>query len=399
MILHHSRFLLALIFNPLLGGFLPTSTSAATPLRLISPLDYEVRQRDATGQGSIAVAGALPQPAEAPVVIETRLVVDPGEADWQRLASIAAGGSEFRGELQAPAGGWYRLEVRAVRGKSVAAEAVVEHLGVGEVFAVAGQSNSANHGSEKQTPRTGLVSAFDGAKWQLANDPQPGASGGGGSFLAPFGDTLAERFKVPIGIVATGVGATSVREWLPAGTRFPKPPTLVGNVAPLLSGEWEAKGTIYHRFTTRLRALGPHGFRAVLWHQGESDANQRDATRTLPGDLYRDYLSQVIRDSRRDLGWEAPWFVAQVSYHTPDDPGSPDIRAAQKAVWDSGLALAGPDSDSLTGKLRERDGKGVHFSGPGLRAHATLWVEKVAPWLEQQLAKSPGPSAKEPRGR
>lgn len=123
--------------------------------------------------------------------------------------------------------------------------------------------------------------------------------------------------------------------------------------------------------------LGPHGFRAVLWHQGESDANQKAPTRTLPGDLYRQYLAQLIRDSRREIGWEAPWFVAQVSYHVPGDEASPDIRAAQASLWKDGLALAGPDSDALKGKLRERNGQGVHFSGPGLREHAARWAEKV----------------------
>jgi hypothetical protein len=29
------------------------------------------------------------------------------------------------------------------------------------------------------------------------------------------------------------------------------------------------------------------------------------------------------------------------------DEASPDIRAAQKALWDSGVALEGPDSDAL----------------------------------------------------
>jgi hypothetical protein len=76
------------------------------------------------------------------------------------------------------------------------------------------------------------------------------------------------------------------------------------------------------------------------------------------------------------------------------------------------LALAGPDSDALKGDLRENDGKGVHFSGPGLRAHAACWVDKVAPWLEQLigvLRQSPAeetgtlanllanPSSEEPR--
>ena len=108
----------------------------------------------------------------------------------------------------------------------------------------------------------------------------------------------------------------------------------------------------------------------MLWHQGESDANQRDATRTLPGALYEKFLTQLIRDSRRETGWDAPWFVALASYHVPGDEASPDIRAAQAALWKSGVALEGPDSDALTGEWRERGGKGVHFSGKGLREHA-----------------------------
>jgi hypothetical protein len=133
-----------------------------------------------------------------------------------------------------------------------------------------------------------------------------------------------------------------------------------------------------------MKQLGPHGFRAVLWHQGESDANQADPTRTLRGELYQQYLGQLIRDSRREAGWEMPWFVAQASYHTPEDPGSAEIRAAQQALWKSGVALEGPDTDSLTGDFRDGGGRGVHFSGKGLRRHGSLWAAKVSAWLERQ---------------
>src|SRR4030095_11958037 len=115
---------------------------------------------------------------------------------------------------------WYRLEVRVKRQDAIVTSAAVEHVGLGEVFVIAGQSNSANHGEEKQQTHTGLVAAFFGDRWTIADDPQPGASGGGGSFTPPLGDAIAMRFEVPVGIIACGVGATSVREWLPGGTRF-----------------------------------------------------------------------------------------------------------------------------------------------------------------------------------
>jgi len=357
---------------------------AGPRISLASPLDYQVVQRSTRTKGTVAIKGECIGLPPAGIRIEARLVVQGRPARWRRVAANSARHA-FAVEWDAPAGGWHRLELRALSGDEVVADAVVEHLGIGEVFVVAGQSNAANHGAERQTTKTGLVAAWDGERWQLANDPQPGASGDAGSFMPPFGDALAQRFHVPVGLVACAVGATSVREWLPQGTSFPNPPTLTGQVQQLPGGQWESKGAICRSFTARMKQLGPRGFRAVLWHQGESDANQADPSRTLPGALYRQYLERLIRASRRDLGWEAPWFVAQASYHTPDDAGSPEIRAAQAALWKDRVALAGPDTDALKGDLRDSGGRGVHFSGPGLREHAARWVEKVAPWVEQRL--------------
>jgi hypothetical protein len=293
-------------------------------------------------------------------------------------------GHNLAGTIEAPSGGWWRLEVRVMQKDKELAQSSVAHVGIGEVFVVAGQSNSANHGEEKQSPKSGLVSSFDGTAWRVADDPQPGASGTGGSFLPPFADAVVASQQVPVGIVACGIGATSVREWLPKGAKFPHPPTIETRVELLPSGEWASRGEAYTAFLARMKSLGPRGFRAVLWHQGESDANQKDPARTLPGKLYRDCLETLIRTSRRDLGWEVPWFVAQASYHVPGDEGSEEIREAQASLWKDGIALEGPDSDVLKGSLRERQGQGVHFSGPGLREHGAKWAEKVIPWLDRQ---------------
>ncbi len=356
-------------------------------LAILSPLDFQVIQRTTRERGTIPLRGTFTDLPAPPDAIEARLGPD---APWLRLEARIEGG-RFQGPLDAAAGGWSRLEVRAIAGDRVLAAAAVEHVGIGEVFVVAGQSNSANHGEEKQTTRTGRVAAFDGQRWQLAHDPQPGASGDGGSFLPPFGDALAGRFGVPIGLVACGVGATSVREWLPAGARFPNPPTLEGNVRRLPDGGWESTGTLFDAFVARLRPLGPHGFRAVLWHQGESDANQRDPSRTLAGPLYQELLTRLITETGRTLGWEPVWFVAQASYHEPGDEASPEIRAAQAAVAEAGRARPGPDTDTLRGALRDSGGRGVHFSGEGLTQHAALWVAAVGPWLQAQLDRPPTP--------
>jgi hypothetical protein len=85
------------------------------------------------------------------------------------------------------------------------------------------------------------------------------------------------------------------------------------------------------------------------------------------------------------LPWDVPWFVAQVSYHSPADTGSPDIRNAQKSVCDDHLAMLGPDTDTLTGLNRQNKGAGVHLSDRGLHAHAGLWATKVEPFIDRQL--------------
>src|SRR5208337_2936165 len=119
-----------------------------------------------------------------------------------------------------------------------------------------------------------MVASFGGSKWVLANDPQPGGSGNGGSFMPAFGDALYKKYGVPIGIASVGVGATSVRQWLPKGERMNQRPTIDAYVKAVGPSQWESTGQLFNGLMQRIECLGPHGCRAVLWHQGESDAGQ-----------------------------------------------------------------------------------------------------------------------------
>jgi hypothetical protein len=336
---------------------------AHAAITLDSPRDYQVFQRTARDTGAIVIRGRFTEPCDAAEANGHPIQIDPGTCI-------------FYGELAAPAGGWYAIEVRA----GVAA-ANVPHVGIGEVFVISGQSNSTNYGEELQRTRTGMVSTFSGSNWRLADDPQPGVqdSSTRGSFIPAFGDALYERLKVPIAVASVGSGGTSVRQWLPRGDRFHSAPTSAKYFTQLSATEWESDSRLFQSMVDRIRRLGPGNFRALLWHQGESDAHQA-AGHELSGAEYRRMMERLIAATRAET-WDFPWMVAQVSYHTPDDPATPEIRAAQASLWKDGIALEGPDTDSLTGDNRQNGGAGVHLSAKGLQAHGQMWAEKVAQWI------------------
>ncbi|HTI68723.1 MAG TPA: sialate O-acetylesterase, partial [Candidatus Limnocylindria bacterium] len=264
-----------------------TASAADKPVsaqvHLSSPLEYQVFQRQSRTKGSIVIEGGVAlqnvDAATGPVRLQFRLIGTGRDSkpfsSWQPLP-FDSRVPRFRAEIVVPPGGWYRLETQVLAGPLPVSTNTIEHVGVGEVFVVAGQSNSANHGEGQQRPKSGLASSRGGNGWGVANDPQPGASGGGGSFIPALGDALAAHLGVPIGFICTGAGGTSVREWLPEGISFPTPPTTGQNAITLGPETWVSTGSLYGQLVDRSRAQGSHGFRAVLWHQGESDNNQPD---------------------------------------------------------------------------------------------------------------------------
>lgn len=333
------------------------SEAQTSEMLLHSPRNYQVFQRETRLRGAILVSGrALTACDKVEARITGTSLNGPLPDRWHALA-LERETRSFYGLVPTTAGGWYQVEVRARKSGRTVAQATVEKVGVGEVFVGAGQSNSTNSGEQRITQTSGMVSSFSGSDWRLADDPQPGTHdrSGGGSFWPAFGDALYEKYRVPIGVAVTGHGGTSVKQWQPGGELF----------------QW---------MMGRIHQLGPRGFRALLWHQGETDVG-------MPPEEYAALLKNVILASKREAGWEFPWFVAQVSYHNPQRPSFPTTRAAQKQLWETGVAMEGPDTDTLGGDHRDMNGLGIHFSPKGLRAHGKMWAEKVSVYLDKMLGR------------
>ena len=222
---------------------------------------------------------------------------------------------------------------------------------MGEVFITCGQSNSANHGAPPQKAQDERVSSchFGNGLWRHGDDPQPGASGKGGSAWALLGDLLAKKYDVPVGFICVGVGGTPVSFWTP-------------------------RGRGYAQLKRALQIAGPQGCRAVLWHQGESDS----MAGTTAGN-YAQMLGSAIAQSRKDAGWDVPWGVALASFH-PAPAATPARQAAviegqKKVITMVPNVFKGAETDSFhtRGWLADT----VHFNAKGLAAHAQGWADAL----------------------
>ena len=345
----------------LLLSFPSLGLLAEEPLTALSPLDRAVFQRDAQGMGAVPIA--CPWTGDAKAVLEARVVdrqTDAVVQDWAPVPTEAQGGRlQGRAALRA---GWYRLELRVAVGAVRTPVAPVDHVGVGEVFVTCGQSNSANHGKPPQTATEDRVSAQDFQKgtWRHSVDPQPGASGGGGSPWPLLGDHLVRRLQVPVGFICIGVGSTPVAAWIPGGK-------------------------CAARLKAAVQLAGPQGLRAVLWHQGESDA-----IAGTTAEEYAERLGTAIRRSREDAGWAIPWGVALASY-VPNAKATPDRQEAVLAGQRQVIATVpgvfqGPATNDFHTRRMVADG--VHFNGAGLAAHAAGWDTVL-----QAIIPSPVPRA------
>ncbi len=342
---------------------------AAEPaaLKLDWPRPHQVVQRTGTaaaaGHANVRIAGEFSQAVE-PSKWQSRVVTLEGvkepDTDWKPFDAIVTG-QKFDGTVRVAAGGWYRLEVRAIGDKSMIATGQVEPIGVGEVFVVAGQSYATNCNDErfKVAEPHGRVVAFDSAKgtWAVANDPQPAPDGSdGGSIWPPLGDALAKELRVPIGFANVAVGATSSMQWMPEGQLHP-------------------------RLVKAGQTLGR--FRAVLWQQGESDVIARTTA-----EKYVANLKTIRETAAKAWGFEPPWLLAKSTLHPTvynDPAGEGRIRGAIDELVKLPAFRAGPDTDTLTGENRGDAKSRRHFSKIGQQHAAEMWLAVI----RRELAAAP----------
>jgi len=125
---------LAVLFSAFIAYIQAEKTKPA--YRIISPVEHQVIQRDSRNTAWVEIKVVTASPVSKSGPLEYRLDKN---RSWEK-ANGEWKDERFVARLRVRAGGWHTLEVRDSRTPDHRSQVV--QFGVGEVFVVAGQSNS-----------------------------------------------------------------------------------------------------------------------------------------------------------------------------------------------------------------------------------------------------------------
>ncbi|MDR1440095.1 MAG: sialate O-acetylesterase [Clostridiales bacterium] len=243
---------------------------------------------------------------------------------WQACALLP--GRRWETVLRAvPTGGPYRLETRMEYdgwdGLSVTRGDMIHHVGVGDVFVVAGQSNACGRALTPicDPPELGVHMYRYSGRWDLAAHPLDEATGAvyfgnysnhnpGHSPFLHMAKLLRRALGCPIGLVMAPYGGSPLSWWNP-----------------------DENGALADNMLRMLRGAGVTP-RAMLWYQGEAEGYVGGAPD------YLERFSAFAAHVRERLGQpELPVFTAQLNrclneISEPLDRAWGQVRQAQRAA-------------------------------------------------------------------
>ncbi len=278
------------------------------------PSSWQILQQDADGVASVTLSGRWwtigrrKKPEVRVRIVREDDGTPIGTAhDWQRARTAidrSLGGDRagrfgtWRIKMgHIPRGGPYRIQTK-VGSVEDAIEwrrsgDVVNLLGVGDLWLIAGQSNAEGYGRDPayDPPEMGVHQCLPGG-WELAmhehsHSPWPA-----------FGKILRRDRGYPMGLIPTAVGGSAVSEWDPG-----------------------QDGALFKNMKDRLAAAGGR-IKGCLWYQGESDTGAGDyphykarfrrfvrglrrATRRPDLPVITVQLNRVLGPRDDAAGWEA----------------------------------------------------------------------------------------------
>ena len=346
------------------------SLTSFSQITIEYPVDRIVIQRDNTNKADLQIAGNFEQNTDS---IQARLLpVQSGqgrETGWRTITRNPAGGV-FLG-IMTVTGGWYRLEINAYSRGEVVASDHIEHVGIGEVFIVSGQSNAEGNldfeGSSKGTTEDRVSSInFKDSFFRLENIPFRFSQLSDGNRIGPynpvpwlwagFAEKLVKEYNVPVLLYGAAVGGTSSKMWYDS--------MLGNNLAVDFGSIVKFEGSPYAVIRKTLQNfVSKTGARALLWQQGESDAFTDVFT-------YYERIKLIVESTQRDIHAPLSWVVAQSSR----TPNPTPISYAQFLLYNNlDYVFQGPDTDQIFGPDNRSDG--IHFHRDGIALAGKMWFD------------------------
>jgi hypothetical protein len=284
------------------------------------PQDWQIIQQE-NGKADIRLEGYCIPQDQCRVVYarivdeETGFPIEP----W--TAAPSSGDNRWELVLRdIPAGGLYRLETCLNEAGALVLEwgcrgDMRHHIGIGDVYVIAGQSNAAGYGKDfiYDPPEPGVHLLRNNGRWDMAGHPlnestdtlhevnSEGANPGHSPYLA-FARRLRKYLGCPVGLIQTSLGGSSLQAWNPD------------------------TGPLYRNMMSILAAAGP--VKGILWYQGCSDTSPECR------DSYLTRFREMVLRLRRDLNNPAlPFLTVQIARLTNadnNDIGWGMIREAQR---------------------------------------------------------------------
>jgi hypothetical protein len=237
--------------------------------------------------------------------------------------------------------------------RSLAAPAPEEKF---HLYLLAGQSNMAGRGAVEEQdrtpdPRVFTLNAKD--EWVPAAEPlhfdkKVAGVGPGFAFAKAMADANPD---VVIGVIPCAVGGSPLASWQPGAT------------------DAATKTTPYDTAIRRAKIAMKDGtLKGILWHQGESDSNEKKA------EQYGPLLQQTLTRMRSDLAApDACIVVGQLGQHIVDK--NPFAKIVNAALEDLPHHLAHCGFASAAGLKHKGDN--THFDSPSAREFGKRYAEAM----------------------
>ncbi len=258
-----------------------------------------------------------------------------------------------------PTGGPYRLTFVVANnyGKELESHTVDKIL-VGDVWVLAGQSNMVGRAELKnvETPHE-LVHVYQPkGGWAQAKEPiherreRNGMVIGAGLSLR-FAKELVKRTGIPIGLIPTAVGGTSLWQWDPAL-------------------KTKGRESLYGNMLAQFEASGGKA-RGMLWYQGEADASEERLPEYL--DRFRDFVATVRIDLRSP---ELPIHTVQLGRYVTSPGERTDVTwsAMREAQRQAALTI---DGVAIVSGIDLELVDSIHVDTEGLKTLGVRFAKQV----------------------